>query len=163
MNRNNLYLEYARVIEMCKGTSLEDSPWECVKDVNGPILTPPYFNADSYEFAVAVLEYKPVFVGDTLYSKHDGEKYTITDPDITSGLIDRLCWEYKLPIPKRTFLINQQELTCPLNTINVNFSQTFSISTSSGTNNFYFNSCEEMREVKDHIVSILNEAKNKER
>ena len=31
MNQKDLYIEYARVIEMCQGTALEDTPWACVK------------------------------------------------------------------------------------------------------------------------------------
>lgn len=35
MNQNDLYIEYARTIEMCKGTALENTPWVCVKCEGG--------------------------------------------------------------------------------------------------------------------------------
>ena len=77
MNTNDLYLEYPRVIRMCKGTALEDTPWKCVRaKIRGALFTcdHPFFNGDpkGYTFAVGVLDNKPVFVGDSIYSKATG-------------------------------------------------------------------------------------------
>lgn len=82
MNTNDLYLEYARVIQMCKGTELEDTPWACVRwrwkmsvewfdfpgHPNFSETNPSIFRKD-VDFAVAVLEGRPVFVGDRIYAK----------------------------------------------------------------------------------------------
>lgn len=71
MKTNDLYTEYARVIEMCKGTALEDKPWKCVKKTSPTFMfysSHPAFNEnEQHEFAVAILEDKPVFIGDELY------------------------------------------------------------------------------------------------
>jgi len=111
---NELYLEYAKAIEMCKGTRLEECPWQCVKVTGGVRLEEhPFFMNSShlYEFAVAVLEDKPVFIGDTLYSKIDGEECPV---HVHGGriklLTDVLTWSKK----KRTFEINGIELPCPV-------------------------------------------------
>lgn len=82
MNTNDLYLEYARVIKMCEGTKLEDRPWVCVRwrwkmsvewfdfpgHPNFSETNPSIFRKD-VDFAVAVLEGRPVFVGDRVYAK----------------------------------------------------------------------------------------------
>ncbi|MCP5244822.1 MAG: hypothetical protein H6937_02180 [Burkholderiales bacterium] len=79
MNTNDLYIEYARVIEMCKWTALENTPWDCVKLGNQLFDEHPRFCVHSmeYKFAVAVLEDKTVFVGDVIYYKCDGERLEI--------------------------------------------------------------------------------------
>ena len=67
MIRADLYRRYADMIDMCNGTKLE--PYQCVK-INDWIVTgTPGFNSDSnsYIFAVAIVEDRPVFVGDVLY------------------------------------------------------------------------------------------------
>ena len=73
--QRELYLEYwGRVHDMCAaynekhGTDV--NTWECV-NCGGPFHSHPKFDAPAelYEFAVAILEGKPVFVGDKLYAK----------------------------------------------------------------------------------------------
>lgn len=116
MNTNDLYLEYARVIEMCKGTELEDTPWACVRwrwkmsvewfdfpgHPNFSETNPSIFRKD-VDFAVAVLEGRPVFVGDTIYGKDSGVMQIIQKD---SAIIWKLTSEYYTwtpPTPKRTF------------------------------------------------------------
>lgn len=112
MNANNLYLEYARVIKMCKGTELEDRPWECVK-LDGKkdfYLGHPDFTRDymTREFAVAIMEGRPVFVGDEFYNQHGVKLKLISQSWDFSGCT------WTKPTPKRTFELNGEVLPCPI-------------------------------------------------
>lgn len=98
--QNELYLEYARCINMCKGTEVK--PWECVlvklfgsslyRRENMHLA----FDGDPeiYKFAVFLLDGKPVFPGDILYLMRDGNKkyaiykdgYKLID-DESSGIL----------------------------------------------------------------------------
>ena len=81
MKKSDLYREYARVIDMCEGTGLEQ--FDCMKymgciyrDHNGsknPSFDRP---ASEFSFALAIVEGKPVFEGDVLYDSK-GNKYNI--------------------------------------------------------------------------------------
>jgi len=72
VKKSDLYREYARVIDMCEGTGLEQ--FDCMKymgriyrDHNGsrnPSFDRP---ASEFSFALAIVEGKPVFEGDVLY------------------------------------------------------------------------------------------------
>lgn len=77
--KEELYLEYARCINMCKGTDVKS--WECVRLSTTPersMVSPyhPDFNLDPecYKFAIFILEGKPVFPGDILYLGSDVRK-----------------------------------------------------------------------------------------
>ena len=109
MNQNDLYIEYARVIEMCKGTALESKPWVCVKWDGEVFDEHPAFDAEPelYEFAIAILEDKPVFVGDSLYHP-SGAKWIVGDTDDLTGM------SWQPPKPKRTFELRGVELPCPV-------------------------------------------------
>lgn len=115
MNQNDLYIEYARVIKMCNGTALENKPWLCVKKFNGTCIfdTHPSFtsNPELYEFAVAILEDRPVFPGDILYLKSSGLEY-VADKYTTASAVSDMTWQP--PKPKRTFVLNGVELPCPV-------------------------------------------------
>lgn len=68
MTQAELFEEAARVARMVEGTGLKY--WECVK-YGGQIRTSPLTfveSADNYEFALALVEGKPVWKGDVLYS-----------------------------------------------------------------------------------------------
>ena len=109
MQQNDLYIKYARVIEMCKGTALESTPWLCVKYDGEVMFRHPAFDVTPkyYEFAIAILEDKPVFVGDTLYHKETGKKYIVSSITVFKFLT------WQPPKPKRTFMLNGVELPCP--------------------------------------------------
>lgn len=129
MNTNDLYLEYARVIKMCEGTELEDRPWACVRwrwvreEESGgwryvlghhPDLGNFEINQE-VDFAVAVVEGRPVFVGDTIYGKDSGVMQIIQKD---SAIIWKLTSEYYTwtpphTPPKRTFTLNGVDLPCP--------------------------------------------------
>ena len=110
MNQKDLYIEYARVIEMCKGTALENTPWLCVKFKGTCIFDAhPRFDSDPelYKFAIAILEDRAVFVGDSLYHP-SGAKWIVVDTDDLTGM------SWQPPKPKRTFKLNGVELPCPV-------------------------------------------------
>lgn len=103
----DLMREYVRVADMCKGTPLENKPWECVKVSNMTLFKAhPDFNQNSrdYKFALAILEGRPVFVGSKLYYKdtsflvaYCSEKQSFADCSWTP------------PTPKRTFTMEFTE------------------------------------------------------
>ena len=119
MNTNDLYLEYARCIEMCKRTNLEDTPWQRVKDSRGnTYINNPTFlsNPDDYKFAVAILEDKPVFVGDKICRLSNGRILTVMHHnELSDGsrMIQSNKFTWEPPAPKRTFQLNRVELPCP--------------------------------------------------
>jgi hypothetical protein len=73
----DLYEAAAKVMRMCEGTVVKW--WECIKFEGlqcNKIGFQPLFNdnADKYEFALAIIEGRPVFVGDELYDR-SGSKF----------------------------------------------------------------------------------------
>ena len=104
MNQNDLYLKYAEIIKMCKGTALEDKPWVCVRFNGGEFYGHPRFDtlAKNYQFAVAILEDRPVFVGDSLYHP-SGAKWIVGDTDDLTGM------PWQPPKPKRRIVLEETE------------------------------------------------------
>lgn len=114
--QRELNLKYwGRVHDMCTaynekhGTDVK--PWRCVK-VHGICayeFHPNFYgNPEAFELAVAILEGKPVFVGDALYNGH-GAYLKVTE---NCGFIfENMSWTP--PAPKRTFMLNGIELPCP--------------------------------------------------
>lgn len=82
MKRSDLFRELVRVFDMCKGTGVD--PIECVR-MDGVIsntleelvygFLSGYYTIGYYTFAVAILEGKPLFVGDEAYWKSTGDKF----------------------------------------------------------------------------------------
>jgi len=163
MNTNDLYLEYARVIKMCEGTELEDTPWRIIQWRNIPngaskwecFTTHPDFGRldpqTEVRFAVAVLEGRPVFVGDTLWIK-DGHGFTVED-DLH---IDHRIMSWTPPTPKRTFTLNGKELPCPKPKFKEGTDWTFDIS----GDLFGFDTKEECDSVYQAIIKLLTEARD---
>ena len=84
MKKSDLYREYARVIDMCEGAGIDPRLcWKCLGVIQS---CSPLLNAtpEEYEFALAIVEGKPVFVGDVLYDS-SGFRCTI-------GLSDSFAW-----------------------------------------------------------------------
>jgi hypothetical protein len=148
---------------MCEGTELADTPWVCVKVFGLKFTNHPKFcdAPEKYEFAVAALKGKPVFIGDTVYYKCDGEETTVMIVD-NGGIIivrdsngegdrfhsDKFTWTP--PAPKRTFNLNGVELPCPVSKLSehtnlLNIGQYY----------FNFESTNDADRVKNAIVSIL--------
>lgn len=114
-----LMREYVRVADMCdaynKDHGSDVKPWECVK-FNGYVNFTgrhPSFdrNKEYYEFAIAILEGLPVFVGDKLFEVCS-ERYFKVDEDITTEWINTCTWTP--PTKKRTFTIGGRTLPVPL-------------------------------------------------
>ena len=153
MNQNDLYIEYARVIEMCKGTALEDTPWVCVRFNGGEFYGHPRFDtlAKNYQFAPAILEDRPVFPGDILCFKPSGSEY-VASKHTTASAVSDMTWQP--PKPKRTFMINGVELPCPVKYPTNNFIRL-------GICLFSFNAEEDAELVLRELTKILTEARDK--
>jgi len=111
MKKSDLHREWARVLDMCEGTKV--NPLDCWKVRGVQYMVKPQFNADTsdYEFAFAILEDKPVFVGDRVYRKTSGNEQVVFD---AVGL-NKVDWSlYTLNTPKKTFALNGDELPCPV-------------------------------------------------
>ena len=120
--RSDLYREYARVIDMVEGTNI--NVFSCVKwngiEIQKETATNKEMfanNINSYQFAIAIVEEKPVFLGDVLYDKQGsivridkkssfdgGELYTVF-----FGVHDVSDLSWNPPKPK-TFNLNGVEL-----------------------------------------------------
>lgn len=161
---------WGRVHDMCAGTNVK--PWECVKLGDNLFDEHPRFDDDlsEYVIAVAVLEDRPVFVGDTIYYKCDGEKLEIVRAGRNGDIIIKELFNREVsiefftddftwtpPATKRTFRINDDELPCPVSP-NKDFTQTgFNIDNVP----FCFNSFKEAVAVKQALVKLLTEARDK--
>lgn len=109
--RSDLFREYARVIDMCEGTEID--PWVCVRVKGfGSFDKQPDFGADRYryDFAVAILEGKPVFVGDEIYHPQLGK--TIVSEEAFQTFIGNYTWNKPT---KRTFTLAGGVLPMPIN------------------------------------------------
>lgn len=152
-NANEKYVEYARVINMCKGTKFENEPWKCIRSLDGTdqyTNNPQFGNIRDLEFAVAILEDEPLFLNDTIYWKHDGRGFDWTGGSISVDKWDN--WVTRTP-PKRTFTLNGVELPCPIS-IPIPGSPSLSL----GTDVFYFNIEKDRNLVASTINHILEEA-----
>ena len=148
MKRSDLFREYARVIDMCEGTEVDLS--RCVKvdgkewgriaihDIKFDTL-PEY-----YDFALAIVEGKPVFKGDKIYLR-DGRLYDW----VTPAAIDNLTWT-----KPRTFTLNGEVLPCPRAKEDINWS--FVV----GSRAFHFDSMEKRDQVLNAILKMLTDAEN---
>ena len=97
----DLHREYARVIDMCEGTTIY--PQDCFKYDNSVYsknwIGKPTFegNPDSYRFALGIVEGRPCFYGDTLYNQHG---YGPVRQEIFFKLRDTAEWSWSPPKPK---------------------------------------------------------------
>lgn len=136
MNYEQLSIEYwCRIYPMVQeynaehGTDLK--PWECVKyegannhwDEEHPRFDGPEHN---YEFAAAILEGKPVFTGDIIYSR-EGRTYSVKKDSrgFFAQRIGDILWRgnvadwgyFTLQPPKRTFTLDGVELPRPVKSV----------------------------------------------
>lgn len=161
MKKSDLYREWARVLDMCEGTKV--SPFVCWNrkgyDRLKPARCAPEFSEDpdSYEFAVAILEDKPVFVGDKVYANNCTLALTVEGRSEQNGYIFvGNCTNYDISIlswnpPKKTFMLNGEELPRPVKTGNYSFS--LGVFT-----NYSFNKQEDCNKVLNCINKILIDA-----
>jgi len=109
----------------------------------------PLFDGRKYDLAVAIIEGKPVFVGDKIYTKRAGQEVTVSE-----GFLSAI--DYTLTQPqKRTFELNGQQLPCP-ETAPCGF--TLSLF----GNNFYYEEYEDVNKVERAIFDMLSNARDKE-
>jgi len=115
MKKSDLHREWARVLDMCEGTKVD--PRTCWK-YNGKFIGfEPEFTdfPDRYEFMVAILEDKPVFVGDKVYANNCTLALTVDGISKQKGYVFvGNCTNYDISIlswnpPKKTFLLEVNE------------------------------------------------------
>jgi hypothetical protein len=131
---------------------------------------------EKYEFAVAVLEGRPVFENDIVYRKEDG--YKVLVEGLMHNTNDR--WLIKLdfdnrlalwkpnqfsqfftwtpPTPKRTFTLNGVELPCPVTFLKESDERHM---IQIHNNSFYYKSGDEYDQVTSALIRILTEARDK--
>jgi len=157
--QRELVLEYwGRVHDMCDaynkqhGTSIK--PQQCVKHCGGKwnLKEHPMFDGHKYDLAVAIIEGKPVFVGDKIYSKRTGQGITLTE-----GFLSAIHYTLTPPKPKRTFDLNGKQLPCPSNN---EFCDTYLLDILGEY--YYFESMEDRNNVAQAIDILFNNARDKE-
>lgn len=167
--QRELVLEYwGRVYDMCDaynkqhGTSIK--PQQCVKHCGGKwnLKEHPMFDGHKYDLAVAIIEGKPVFVGDKIYTKDKGLERIITGRSQIIGHIftnagprDMDNLTLTQPKKKRTFELNGNQLPCPETDL-----CGFTISLFG--HNFYYEKYEDVNKVERAIFDMLNNARDKE-
>ena len=110
MKKSDLHREWARVLDMCEGTNV--SPNICVKYAGDNSDCEIRFKShpDDYEFAVAILEGKPVFAGDMVWGKNVERYFKTSDLSSQDTINDTCCsWHG----PRKTFVLNGVELPLP--------------------------------------------------
>jgi len=117
----------------------------------GYIINHPVFNGTEYSLAVAIIEGKPVFVGDKIY--HKAQKHCV--PIMECAFYDTRHWTLTPPKPKRTFELNGHQLPCP-EPIQCGF--TLSLF----GHNFYYEEYEDVNKVERAIFDMLADARDKE-
>ena len=152
-----LNLEYwGRVHDMCDaynkqhGTNIKTQ--QCVKHRGNVWNLPikhPVFDDKNYDLAVAIIEGKPVFVGDKIYTKRTGQDITVTE-----GFLSAIDYTLKPPKPKRTFDLNGQQLPCPSTDDNCPLEILGEF--------YYFESREDRNKVAKAINDLLDNALDKE-
>lgn len=153
MKRSDLFREYARVIDMCEGTEVHT--FSCIRlgghayrrfdsDEVDPVFE---CRPEDYDFALAIVEGKPVFKGDEVYLK-DGRKYDWNG--VWMGqIVHHLTWT-----KPRTFTLNGEVLPCPRAKEDINWS--FGV----GSRAFHFDSMEKRDQVLNAILKMLTDAEN---
>ncbi len=149
MKKSDLYRELARVIDMCEGTGVD--PKFCWKYEGVNINGMPYFDSEleQYEFALGIVEGKPVFKGDKLYWKRTGIKFDWSQAEFSNPIdYEKLT----LTKPSRTFNLNGVELPCPI-------TGSFGVYLGFAGKDYFFGSVEDRNKVSQAIIKILDEAK----
>ena len=165
MTYEELNMEYwGRVVPMVRDYNARHNtglkPADCIRyfDSGEPVYRSHFVfddpNPDAYKFAVAILEGKPVFIGDTVCHKQSGIERIISAGDLVDDFEDNFTW--KQPKPKRTFTLNGVELPCPM--CHSVMAHPLDIS----GRVFYFKSPQDRNYVFNAILNVLIEARNKQ-
>lgn len=159
---NELYLKYAEVIKMCECTKLENTPWVCVKWRGSPFVVghPKFINPlEEYEFALAIVEDKPVFFGDNVFVKDNKYPYVNWENfEYWKNQVKVLSKAWTWQEPKKKFKLEGYEFPCPnevsefwsLKSLN----RIFIID---NNNIFLFDTEEEAKLVKDTLIRIFKD------
>ena len=129
---------------MCEGTSVK--PIKCWKFEGYLQNESPDFESDKaeyFEFAVAILKDKPVFVGDKIWAKIGCGMVTVTNTISNPGY-------YSWYPPNKTFMLNGDELPCPIK----NSERTYGFTLGDRRVHF-FDSKDECNTVLDAIDKLL--------
>lgn len=153
--RSDLFRQYARVMDMCEGTNV--SVLDCIKFSGRPWMklnkhnNEPEFSCDlsCYDFAVAILEDKPLFIGDTVYHSTNGKMVISEYGPPVREFIDQVTWN----MPERKIKIADVKLPRPLDGKS---SHQVGVC---GTN-YYFRSIYESREFMNGLIELINRAMN---
>ena len=167
--QRDLNLEYwGRIHDMCDtynkehGTSIK--PYQCVRHCGNMwnLKEHPHFDGSNYDLAVAIIDGKPVFVGDVLYSKDKGLERIIkggsqTIRHIFTNVGSRDLNDLTLTPPKhkRTFELNGRQLPCPEKKF-------VNVSLEILGEDYFFNSLDDRNEVAKAINDLLDNARAKE-
>jgi len=157
---------WGKIVPMAQAAGIK--PWECVRSTvscnlryaDHPKFDDPRNNA--YTFAISILEGKPVFVGDRLYS-NGGEYCHVEEASINLSSIGRVSlacvnwdnWTWTPPAKKRTFMLNGQEYSSPINDVNGCRLDFLGV-------DYYFETVRERNNVASAINNILQNARDKE-
>jgi hypothetical protein len=165
VTRSEVFSEFARVSKMIEGIDLLLR--EVYKlDGKLPMHDKPLirYNTSKYTFALALVEGKPVFAGDKLWSKYFKKLVTIKGMSVEPLLLaidmaEELgtSYEYAKDLtwnqPKKTFMLNGEELPLPDNTtVNIRFTARFC----SELMEFSWNSTSGRDKVQKAILKLLN-------
>ena len=153
MKKSDLYREWARVIDMCGGTGVD--PKFCWKYEGENINGMPYFDSEleQYEFALGIVEGKPVFEADRIWSKR-AKMFVLAHQELT---INDDC--FSLQEQKRTFNLNGIELPCPEKSKTDGYM--LSIFHDDMRIEYLFKSYTNRYKVAQQLIKILNEAAGK--
>lgn len=108
----DLYREYARVLEMVAAEGNRISTYSCLKYYGASCISEMSFNGavDEYDFALAIVEGKPVFEGDVLYYQYGG--HTLSISINSENIYNWLTFSWTPP-KKRTFTLKGEYLPSP--------------------------------------------------
>jgi hypothetical protein len=110
MSKADLHRKYADALDLCEKHGIDEF---CAVRYKGNYVPASYFKdiASDYTFPVAVIEGKPVFLGDELYES-SGYKITVTNGEAL--MADSLALNYSWNPPKpKTFTLNGVEFEAP--------------------------------------------------
>lgn len=140
------------------------NPWECVKQPGfGYFTEHPDFDCtpESYTFALAVLEGRPVFVGDRLY----GKKLPITV--LANEHFNLADYTWTPPTKKRTFMLGDKELPClakkpPMNSHSLVVELRHTDEWMLQKHVFWFDNNNDAYLINEQLCEFLTQARNKD-
>lgn len=165
MKKSDFLREFARCIDMCEGTNVNANG--CYRSKSQDYFFGNNFNRNDFdlddEFAIAIVDNLPVFVGDELYWK-SGFKIVVHNADIdingvthiydkngNSANVDSLSWN---PPKPKTFNLNGAELPLPKRSVPIDNNKIYVL----GINriDFYFESTEDAVKVSNALIDLLS-------